>query len=353
MFGIEKVLPAEQQSLPPFLRADDMLLTNARSALWLLVRHLRPRNVWLPAFNCPDVIRAFEWATAIHFYDRGDLTWANQVKPDDMVLVLDEFGFPYPDLESLRQLRQQGVIVVEDACQAMLTSEIGDEADYVILSPRKFVGVVDGGVLRACHGRTLPPNILYAQASMDSSYLKSIYNPTFPVDPGIALDMYRKAAEFRAFYDREQDSENWFAVFQHAESLQPCGPYAMSKLTIGILHSVLDWSEIIRIRRENFLMLWHLMPQFAFSSHITPGVVPLGFPIVLENRDEVQQALFAERIYPPVHWHLAGHVPSEFTAAHQLSARIMTLPCDQRYDAADMQRMAEIVLRKGRPCSAT
>ena len=38
--------------------------------------------------------------------------------------------------------------------------------------------------------------------------------------------------------------------------------------------------------------------------------------------------------------------PAEFAASYRLAAAELTLPCDQRYTVADMQRVAKIVLRE-------
>jgi dTDP-4-amino-4,6-dideoxygalactose transaminase len=70
------------------------------------------------------------------------------------------------------------------------------------------------------------------------------------------------------------------------------------------------------------------------------GVVPLGFPIRVRPRDSIRTALFQQEIYPPVHWPLEACVPASFEASHHLADEIMTLPCDQRYDADDMRRIA-------------
>jgi hypothetical protein len=36
-------------------------------------------------------------------------------------------------------------------------------------------------------------------------------------------------------------------------------------------------------------------------------------------------------------------VPEKYTASHRLSKSIMTLPCDQRYDAKHMQQIVEYI----------
>ena len=73
------------------------------------------------------------------------------------------------------------------------------------------------------------------------------------------------------------------------------------------------------------------------------GGVPLGFPVFLEHRDEVRNKLFAHDIYPPIRWAIDGVVPDEFIDSHELSSQIMSLPCDGRYDVADMERMVAVL----------
>jgi hypothetical protein len=65
----------------------------------------------------------------------------------------------------------------------------------------------------------------------------------------------------------------------------------------------------------------------------------------MRDRDTVRQALFAQEIYPPIHWPIPGRVDQKFMASHQLAAEIMTLPCDQRYELEAMEKMASIILQ--------
>ncbi len=66
----------------------------------------------------------------------------------------------------------------------------------------------------------------------------------------------------------------------------------------------------------------------------------------------VRQRLFEAEIYPPVHWPIAGIVPSRFVESHRLNQEIMTLPCDQRYTTQDMDRIADIIVKTTAPVSS-
>ena len=109
----------------------------------------------------------------------------------------------------------------------------------------------------------------------------------------------------------------------------------------------IDWSEVAAARLENLEVLSaNLSNRFiAPAPPLAPSEIPLGYPILSENRDELRRKLASRRIFCPVHWPLPAEVSSaQFPEAHSLSEKIMTLPLDQRYTIEDMARLAENVL---------
>jgi len=48
-----------------------------------------------------------------------------------------------------------------------------------------------------------------------------------------------------------------------------------------------------------------------------------------------------ERVFCARHWADLPSPGADFPAEHDLSRRLLTLPCDHRYDAADMARVAQ------------
>ena len=52
--------------------------------------------------------------------------------------------------------------------------------------------------------------------------------------------------------------------------------------------------------------------------------------------------LVRRRIFCPVHWPLPQEIEeARFPEEHRLSAEMLGLPIDQRYEPADMQRLAD------------
>ena len=129
----------------------------------------------------------------------------------------------------------------------------------------------------------------------------------------------------------------------------PTGRYAMSDMSKMLMTSAFDYASIAQTRVENYQVLAGELAHLALYPSLPPGVVPLGFPVRLGNRDEVLKMLYAQDIYPPVHWPFRGILPEEFTESYRLLGDMMTLPCDQRCDKEDMFRMAGLVGRYAVP----
>ena len=331
MFGLELASAGPSVAAdgrPEFLEGRHRLLATARSAFALLHRSLQPRRVWLPSYLCGVILPAFsEPIAAIRFYaidERlrlADDTWLAEVQPGDLVVFIDYFGFKHWD-EWGQAARARGAWVVEDACQALLIDRYSAHAHYVVFSPRKFVGVPDGGILLAQGDAALPADPL---------------SPP-PADWWVAA---LTASIRRAEFDRTAGSEDrsWYQLFQKVEPAGPVAPTAMSELSAFILKHWCNWSEIARRRRANYGRLAEAMREFALFPELPSGVVPLGFPARFANRNVVQSALFAQQIYPSTHWRLRDIVPASFTRSHSLAEQILTIPCDQRYGPGSIRRI--------------
>ena len=139
----------------PFLRGGELLLANGRCGIAVALEQLNPGNVWLPSYICPSLLVAVNRpGTTLKFYEVDDrlriasAEWLGDVRRGDLVLFIDYFGIRF-DQEFAYRVKERGALVMEDACQALLTDGVGSGADLTLFSPRKFVGVPDGGILAA------------------------------------------------------------------------------------------------------------------------------------------------------------------------------------------------------------
>ena len=331
MFGLELSgsLPGPGGDAPPaFLRGQHHLLATARSGLLLLARSLAPPQIWLPSYLCSVIVEAIRRSgSAVRFYAiDANLRiphedWLHEVRAGDLVVFIDYFGFNEWSNCGAEAMRR-GAWIVEDACQAMLNEQFCQHSHYVICSPRKFFGLPDGGVLLAHAGARLPGCEL-------------------PPPPAEWWLEAFAASQLRAEFDRHGGDRKWFELFSKTDPAGPTEPFGMSELSALLLNHRIDCAEAARRRRGNYRFLAAELRDLAMFPDLPSGVVPLGFPVRLRDRDRVRHAMFRAEIYPPVHWPIAGVVPTDFKASHQLAAEIMTLPCDQRYTETEMSRMLD------------
>jgi dTDP-4-amino-4,6-dideoxygalactose transaminase len=314
---------------PGFMRDDPVLLANGQSALQILVHGLDARRVWIPSYTCEAVVSAVQVpGVDVRFYEidqrlRCSTDWLDAVRRRDMVVFIDYFGYP-ADPGLMRVARVNGAWIVRDAAQALLTPNDSGIAHFTIYSPRKYLGVPDGGIL-AIHEREtfeVPP-----------------LQP--PPDDWWALAL--SARTQRSRFDRTGEPRGWFELYQRAERTSPVGPFRMSDLTRDLLMHHIDEAGVKARRILNYSALAERLSRWAVMPELPEDVVPLGFPIRLECRDAVRQHLFAHEIFPQIHWAVPQPLPPGFEDSRTLATQILTLPCDQRYGPDDMAYMAALV----------
>lgn len=330
MFGLTD-MPASTVSFPDFVTKNTLFLASARSGITLLIEQLAPGRLWLPSFYCNHMLdRLQRCGTPVRLYGIGSdlqpvsLDWTAEVEPGDLVIVTDYFGFPC-NLECKQRIRKQGGVVLEDACQALLSQEVGQDADFVLYSPRKFLGVPDGGLLILQNDQELMNVRL--DPPPDGWWLKAF-----------------SASLMRREFDHGSGERQWFRLFQEVEQEAPELPCAMGELSRLLVLQGFDYEQIAARRISNYRLLADKLGEYALFPNLPEGVVPLGFPVRIKNRDQIRQTCFEHSIYPPHHWPIRGVVPESFEESHHLSAEIMTLPCDQRYEQSAMEQVVDCII---------
>lgn len=300
---------------------------NGRSALAALLATLTPAKLWLPAYICRSVLQSAEATNTpvgyfpvdealepdAHFLDSA-------VKPGEMVLAADYFGRA-PNASFLDFVaRRDDLLFVEDACHAFDTGA-PRWGHWCLRSPRKLVGVADGGFLVPAEG-ALDRRTSVAQAAL----------------------MNHQAACMRFEDEDEEISARWHEINQSREASEHVSDGRMSRLSRQLL-TRLQPEPIADRRRENFSTLAGKLGEIMFLPDRQPAFVPLGFPVRLREtlRNQVRVDLVAKGIFPALHW-IDLPSPTTFTAAHTLASELLTLPCDQRYQPFDMERMAQILM---------
>ncbi|MEP2151692.1 MAG: hypothetical protein ABJI43_15415 [Roseobacter sp.] len=304
--------------------ADGVLtFQNARSAFAHILRHVAPRRVWLPAYCCSDLTEAANFSAApLQFYhsDAGlmpDTAALSEVLcPGDLVLGINHFGRPAEALRPLAAHRKD-VTWVEDCAQSVSTAA-APWAPFRIYSPRKLLGVPDGGLLIDSGGR-LP----------------------FPVQRPASSATLRHAGLMRQRDYGDLENARWYAAFQRAEAQMGVSDLAMSTQTARILRTT-SIATLAAVRRQNYAHLHAALAPWALWPDPAPTWVPLGFPLRVQDAGAICAALAEHRIFAPRHWRDLGS-DEPCIAEMALMRELVTLPCDQRYDLADMDRIIDVL----------
>jgi hypothetical protein len=299
-----------------------------RDAFFSILAYLRPTRVWLPNFLCESIFEAAgQNGELIACYPmsvslESDLKWTRDVRPGDTVLVIHYFG----DIQKkiIETVSRLGATSVSDSTHLLLNQEAWDEAlvasDWVFGSLRKSGPFPDGGF--CIRNKGIPPS------------------PTLP--PRKQFWALRAAALLSrgasAYHDFDND-ENWELITEADKELikhRP-GSYAMSYLSKSLLRSI-----PMATKRDAMSINHKLLVEGLPSSLIHPialrstsPYVPCLFPSRMA-RDEVRSMFAKLQMFFPIHWE------TDFLATpHDLSGRILSIPCDDRYGEADMLRIVE------------
>ncbi|HXY99704.1 MAG TPA: hypothetical protein VEI03_06860 [Stellaceae bacterium] len=297
---------------------------NARSALVWLLRQKDVRRLWLPAYICREVADAVAGAgTDIRFYAVGEALAPDAARLDamlgrgDAVLGVDYFGFAPPAAFPALVRARGDVLWIEDRAQAF-DPDAEPWGDWLIYSPRKLLGVPDGGLLVSQRCELSPPAY---EDSRDLSFMA----PT--------LERFEDAAETH--------SRDWYTSYREVEAGAVASLRPMSRLA-GTLLRRIDAQSIASRRRRNHAMLAKAFPSLMLRfSGARPAAVPFGLALRVRDAGAVAGRLAEAGAFCARHWRSLPSDPRRFPEEHNLAQSLLTLPCDQRYGEAEMQRLID------------
>lgn len=306
----ELELPASKAPVYP----QALSFQSGRAAFLALLHTGKPRRVWAPYYICStmlDSIKQAEVETAFYRIDDSfHLAQEIHLLEGDWFLYVNYFGLRGAYAQSLlSQFARQRVVI--DASQALFSPPLDCLA--TIYSPRKFLGLPDGGLLVSSIAVDVPE-------ADEGSFER-------------ALPLLKRMAF---------SPEAGYAEHQHAETtLYKQQPKGMSNLTRRMLSSV-DLTEVCEARNRNFSYLHKHLGRHN-RLHVMPGEVngPLCYPMLTPNA-KLREALIKERIFVATYWRDVLDLVEASCSEAFLVHGLVPLPCDQRYSEGDMARVVEV-----------
>lgn len=339
-------LPEEDtfKGMPNWLTkyGDTILTSSGRGAISLFLQQVTPHNksVLLPAYICDSVILPFiEQGYTCHFYDVDErlspiIDNIELYKNVGVFLHMGYYGFQtnFNLLSVLQYFQKQSTLIIEDVTHTLFSHfDRYEENDFYVGSIRKWFGVPSGGFLASAKNKVKRPVST---------------NDRFSVLRAAALTTkgkYMKTSD-------ESLKSLFLSQFSDAEILldKDINPYCIDSFSIKLINS-LDVDELISRRRENFNALFEGLESIGYLEtpfkHLTINECPLFYPVIVKaNRNDLRKKLIDERIYCPIHWPIPEQIKeTNLCSTLEIYNSILSIPCDQRYGIAEMERIISIL----------
>ena len=293
-------------------------LNSGRHALEYILRQMgnSVKTVHLPYYTCDVVLEPLRRLGIAHqFYhidENLEIADIPRLKEGHYLIANNYFGIKD---EYIRYLYDRlGSKLIVDNAQAYFAEErLGMKAFY---SPRKFVGIPDGGFAWSPIETEL--EVPHDFSSHRCSHLMK------RIDGG-ASSGYK---DFK---------ENSLKLSEEPMK-------AMSALTYRILGSI-DFDEVIYRRRRNFEYLHQALgPTNLLAIPDMRNVAcPMVYPYRIHNHT-LRDRLISNSVFIAKYWPNVLRWCNDGDLEYDLVNQILPLPIDQRYDTTDMERIVSIML---------
>ena len=325
---------------------DKVFTSSGRGAISLVLEEQKANSnrALLPSFTCESVIEPFvRHGYEVAFYsvgktlkvDRGLFLDEVRKADPDVILIHNYFGFDTTSeiRDLLPELRDEGIVVIEDITQSLYSCFGRLKADYFVGSFRKWDGIPDGGFVLKVNGK--------------------IENRPIGEDTALAeAKVAAMKAKYEYLFNNQGEKESFLKLFAEAESLleNEQEVYRMSDFSQREQANI-RIEKLKEARRRNYV---HLLEKTGDSVEplfrvLPENVTPLYFPVICRNRRrDLQNWLRSNRIYAPVVWPKPDFITGGLQDADFYYDNLLCIPCDQRYGTDEMTKIAsEINLWNG------
>ena len=332
----------ENSSTPYFLQGKNVqYFRSGRDCLKAIARQFDgdKKIVMMPALSCPSMLTPFTRnGFQPVFYKLNEDYTANvadvesQIQDGIIFLYFSYFGVRPFSTQWLQECKEKypTTLFVEDCTQDLLAQRKGFVADVTVASIRKWLSIPDGGVLwsKEQFTKDVLDDDSFARLRQEAMSLKSQY---------LATGDKSTKDTFRTMLNEASDMLD---VSDQA--------YDISLQSLELLNKI-DFEKIYSLRKDNVAELQNRLDvlrvqgKIKYISNDTSNST-LYFPILVDNRDQVQSELARQGVYCPVIWPIAPQAEGTCEVAQNTANKMLAIPCDQRYDLQDMDYVASIVI---------
>ncbi len=315
--GYFELADFEEGSFP---LSNGVLLNTGRNALEYILRSIGKINrLYIPHYTCEAVLEPIRklgvpW-TFYHINYSFEIDENLSPAEGEYIIANNYFGIKDAYIEQLAKRYSQHLIV--DCAQALLAKPIpGIKTFY---STRKYVGVADGGV--ACLGN-------------------DCINPV-PITETERTDNH----DSHLFLRKRFGAEAGFKEFKENEKKLGDQPIRWMSDTTKVILEHIDYNSIRAKRNNNFSILHKSLNNY---NHLTLSDMssfssPMIYPFFTRDAQSLRQHLIEHKVFVAKYWPEMSFSPNH-SCERTFADGIIALPCDQRYDKEDMNRIITIIL---------
>lgn len=296
------------------------LVNSGRNALELILSALGDiKQVWIPYFTCDVILEPLKKLdipySFYHLNEQLELQSEIPLAEGEYLLYTNYYGIKDSYLKTLDT--RYGTKLIADNAQALYAKPLSLGSS--LYSPRKFVGVADGGI--AICQQIIDMSAYETDVSYNrfSHLLKRI-----DLGAGAAYSNFKENSQLL----RNQDIKN------------------MSKLTKCILQTI-DYNKVKELRKSNFSRLHQALQstnELSIDS-IDSFECPLLYPYLSSN-PELKQHLIDNKVFVPTYWPNVFDWCDAEDYEYRLTKNIIAIPIDQRYGNGDMAQIINIINQK-------
>lgn len=301
-----------------FLHDDGVLLNSGRNALEYVFRAMRDvRYVYVPYFTCDAVLEPINKLdisySFYHINQKLEIESLPSLQSGDYLLYTNYFGVKDEYVKALANLYGSKLIV--DNAQAWFAEPI--EGCNTIYSPRKYVGVPDGGVAYC------PKRINEINFEQDVSFERCSH-----LLKRIDLGPSEGYADFK----------------ENGKQLIGQPIKRMSNLTQRMLSSI-DFDAVKTKRRENYEFLHEqLRKSNLFNLPLEDSFAcSIVYPYLC-NDNLLRQRLIENHVFVASYWPNVDDWLEDVGIEHDLVELLIPIPIDQRYGSHDMSQIINLII---------
>lgn len=300
-----------------FLHDDGVLLNSGRNALeYVLLALGDVKNVFIPYYTCDVVLEPIERLDIRYsFYPLNkalEIESLPSLQSGDYLIYTNYFGIKDNYVKVLADY--YGTSLIVDNAQAWFAEPIAGVS--TIYSPRKFVGLPDGG-------------IAYCTKYIDeNSFVQDVSYERFShLLKRIDLGPSEGYADFR----------------ENSKQLMGQPIKRMSKLTKRLLSSI-DFEVVKNRRRNTFERLHESLRKLNLFEMPSMDMFecPMVYPYLTEDAS-LRQKLIEDKVFVATYWPNVRDWTAEDRLERKLMNSLLPIPCDQRYGQLEIDYIREIV----------